>query len=114
MARPIFWPRGELSVHRFFTINLSEYAREFGVGIFQKTTKNGAWDLEGPSPLLAPEGGSVLQRQSRVSLITLSQRRSPVEGGEFSRKIRTTKERFFNIFRETMYTMLGNLRVETT
>ena len=33
-ARPTFWPWDRLSILRFFTIDLSEYAREFGVEIF--------------------------------------------------------------------------------
>ena len=44
-----------LSVLRFFTIDLSEYAREFSVEIFRKTTKNGVWDLGGPPPF-SPRG----------------------------------------------------------
>ena len=35
-------------------------------------------------------------------------------GSGVSQKIRTTKERFFIVFRETMYIMLENLRVEAT
>ena len=35
-------------------------------------------------------------------------------GSGVSRKIITTKERFFIVFPETMYAMLGNLRVEAT
>ena len=72
--------------------------------------KNGAWDL-GEVPHLAPEGGLVLQRQSRVSqCYRIAETHDGLEG--VSRKIRTTKERFLIVFRETIYTMLGNLRIK--
>ena len=71
MARPTFWPWDRLLVLRFFTIDLSEYAREFGVEIYsKKRLKNSDWDLGGP-PLLAPEEGSVLQlRNLCLGLVT--------------------------------------------
>ena len=115
MARPAFCPRGVLSVLRFFTIDLSEYAREFGVEIYsKKRLKNSAWDLGG-SPPFSPRGrlGSV-EAEPSIPYNVISTSIPHRGGGEFSRRIRTTKERFFNIFRETMYTMLGSLRVETT
>ena len=79
----------------------------------EKTLRSGAWDLGGV-PHLAPEGGLVLSRHSRVSLTMLSYCRDPrwPQGGGISRKIRPTKERFLIVFRETTYAMLGNLGIK--
>ena len=52
---------------------------------FEKQLKNGAWDLGGV-PHLAPEGGLVLLRQSRVSLVVFIVLPRPTVGlGGFSK-----------------------------
>jgi hypothetical protein len=51
----------------------------------EKQLKNGAWDLGGV-PHLAPEGGLVLPRQTRVSLVVLIVLPRPTMGsGGFSK-----------------------------
>ena len=61
---------------------------------FEKQLKNGAWDL-GEVPHLAPEGGLVLLRQSRVSLVVFVVLPRPTVGsGGFSKSKDQLKSAF--------------------
>ena len=84
---------------------LESWRRNF----FKKRLKNGAWDLGGV-PHLAPEGGLVRQ----ASLVVLLYCRDLRWARGVTRNIRPTKEHFLIVFRETTYTMLGNLGIKAT